>query len=34
MQKVMDRESDIEDTLAQAAKAMSPAAETATQPMG
>lgn len=34
MQKVMDREADIEDTLAKAAKAMTAAAEAATQPMG
>jgi hypothetical protein len=30
----MDREADIEDTLAKAAKAMTAAAEAATQPMG
>jgi hypothetical protein len=34
MQKVMDRESDIEDTLAKAAKVVTPAVEAATQSMG
>jgi hypothetical protein len=34
MQRVMDRESDVEDTLAQAAKAMTPAAIAAVQPLG
>jgi hypothetical protein len=33
MQRVMDRESDIEDTLAQAAKLVTPAMEAAVQPM-
>jgi hypothetical protein len=34
MQTVMDRESDIEDTLAVAAKKVTPAVEAATQPIG
>jgi hypothetical protein len=34
MQTVMDKESDIEDTLAQAAKLMTPSAVAAVQPMG
>jgi hypothetical protein len=34
MQKVMDREADVEDTLVKAAKAVPPAVEAAVQPMG
>jgi hypothetical protein len=34
MQKVMDRESDVEDTLAQATKVMTPAIAAAVTPLG